>query len=133
MLAVAEVQAYVVAAYRAATRLSAICGGPETEQRDRWGRAPHALAERFDALFWMDEHDNYALALDGEGERQLDVDASSIAGTCSVRYRTGGKGGTADRAAVPHRHVSAMASGRSRPGRGAITSLSYQGLFGLAA
>ena len=73
-LAVAEVQAYVVAAYRAAAKLSAICGGPATEEADLLARAD-ALAERFDALFWMEAHGNYALALDGTG-RPLDVDAS---------------------------------------------------------
>lgn len=73
-LAVAEVQAYVVDAYRAAAHLCGLCGGPPAEAAALGARA-ETLAQRFDALFWMEAHDNYALALDAEG-RQLDVDAS---------------------------------------------------------
>ncbi|ODT79150.1 MAG: hypothetical protein ABS76_21420 [Pelagibacterium sp. SCN 64-44] len=73
-LAVAEVQGYVFAAYRAAAELSRLCGGPEAEQRTLLDKA-EALARAFDAAFWMPEHDNYALGLDADG-RQLDVNAS---------------------------------------------------------
>jgi glycogen debranching enzyme len=73
-LAVAEVQAYVVAAYRAAAMLSEVCDGPAAEAAELRAQADK-LAERFDALFWMEAHDNYALGLDETG-RQLDVDAS---------------------------------------------------------
>ncbi|MDO8360523.1 MAG: glycogen debranching N-terminal domain-containing protein [Devosia sp.] len=73
-LAVSEVQGYVFAALRAAADLSSICGGPIGEERDLRHRAA-MLAERFDALYWMPEHNNYALALDEQG-RQLDVNAS---------------------------------------------------------
>ncbi len=73
-LAVAEVQAYVVAAYRAAAQLSGLCGGTATEAAELLAKAD-ALAARFDALFWMEAQDNYALGLDETG-RQLDVDAS---------------------------------------------------------
>ena len=73
-LAVAEVQAYVVAAYRAAARLSEACGGRAEEAAELLAKAD-ALAARFDELFWMEAHDNYALGLDETG-RQLDVDAS---------------------------------------------------------
>lgn len=73
-LAVAEVQGYVFAALHAAAALSATVGGPE-EERATWLARAAELAERFDALFWMPERGNYALALDAEG-RQLDVNAS---------------------------------------------------------
>lgn len=73
-LAVAEVQAYVVAAYRAAAMLSELCDGSAAEAAELRAQADE-LAERFDALFWMEAHDNYALGLDEAG-RQLDVDAS---------------------------------------------------------
>jgi glycogen debranching enzyme len=73
-LAVAEVQGYVYAALHAAATLSEVCGGPEGE-RVGWLAQAAELAERFDALFWMPGHHNYALALDEAG-RQLDVNAS---------------------------------------------------------
>ena len=73
-LAVAEVQGYVHAAYKGAVALSAVCSGSAEEQSD-WQRRADDLAARFDALFWMKSHDNYALALD-EGGNQLDVNTS---------------------------------------------------------
>jgi glycogen debranching enzyme len=73
-LAVAEVQGYAFAAFHAASALSALCGGPEGEQRT-WRDKATSLAETFDRLYWMPQHDNYALALDEAG-RQLDVNAS---------------------------------------------------------
>jgi glycogen debranching enzyme len=73
-LAVAEVQGYVYAALHAAVALSELCGAPEAE-RDGWRREAETLKQRVDDLFWMPAHDNYALALDGNG-RQLDVNAS---------------------------------------------------------
>jgi glycogen debranching enzyme len=73
-LAVAEVQGYVFAALHAACALSELCGGPDDE-RAGWRAEAETLAKRVDELFWMPEHRNYALALDGSG-RQLDVNAS---------------------------------------------------------
>jgi glycogen debranching enzyme len=73
-LAVAEVQGYVYAAFHAAARLSELCGGPQAE-RDLWLALAGELAARFDQLFWMERHGNYALALDEQG-RQLDVNSS---------------------------------------------------------
>lgn len=73
-LAVAEVQGYVFAALHAAAEMSRICGGAQDE-RVAWLARAGELAARFDELFWMPQHDNYALALDEAG-RQLDVNAS---------------------------------------------------------
>ena len=73
-LAVAEVQGYVFAAFKAAVALSGHCGGPEEERTTLLGKA-EALAEAFDAAFWMPQHSNYALGLDADG-RQLDVNSS---------------------------------------------------------
>ena len=73
-LAVAEVQGYVFAALHAAASLSLACDGPEDE-RTSWLARAAELAGRFDELFWMPQHGNYALALDEAG-RQLDVNAS---------------------------------------------------------
>jgi len=73
-LAVAEVQGYAFAAFQAAALLSAACDGPAEEQRN-WRSRAATLAETFDRLYWMEQHDTYALALDEAG-RQLDVNAS---------------------------------------------------------
>lgn len=73
-LAVAEVQGYVFAAFKAAAELSRLCGGAPA-QRENWLARADALAATFDRLFWMPEQDTYALALDASG-RQLDVVAS---------------------------------------------------------
>ena len=73
-LAVAEVQGYVFAAYHAVADLMALCGAPEAERAALLARAD-ALAQAFDAAFWMPAHNNYALGLDADGN-QLDVNSS---------------------------------------------------------
>ena len=73
-LAVAEVQGYAYAAYGAAIALSKACGGPEKEQ-ENWALAAQNLAERFEALYWMEDKSVYALAVDS-ADRKLDVVAS---------------------------------------------------------
>lgn len=73
-LAVAEVQGYVFAAYKAAAELMTLCGAPDAERTALLAKAD-ALAKAFDTAFWMPAHNNYALGLDAEGN-QLDVNSS---------------------------------------------------------
>jgi glycogen debranching enzyme len=73
-LAVAEVQGYVFAAYKAAAGLMAFCGASDDERRELLLKADR-LAHTFDAAFWMPQHDNYALAIDAD-DQQLDVNSS---------------------------------------------------------
>ena len=70
-----ELQGYAHAALLAAARLAAHCGIAEAQAAD-WTDKATALAARFNADFWMPEHQTYALGLDGAG-RQLDVAASN--------------------------------------------------------
>lgn len=74
-LAVAEVQGYAYAAFLAGAELSILTGGSAAEQL-RLQALAQGLAVRFDALYWMPQHSNYAMALDQQG-RQLDVNASN--------------------------------------------------------
>ncbi len=73
-LAVAEVQGYVYAAFKAAAELSKLIGGLPP-QHHAWVARADELAATFDRLFWMPDQNTYALALDETG-RQLDVVAS---------------------------------------------------------
>lgn len=73
-LAVAEIQGYSFAAYRAACILSEACEGPEPE-RIEWMARADQLQRDVDRLYWMAAQKSYALALD-EDNRQLDVVAS---------------------------------------------------------
>ncbi|MEJ2459840.1 MAG: glycogen debranching N-terminal domain-containing protein [Novosphingobium sp.] len=73
-LAVAEIQGYSFAAYRAAVTLSEACGGSQ-EERDEWTARAAKLKQDVDRLYWMPKQQSYALALDADN-RWLDVVAS---------------------------------------------------------
>jgi glycogen debranching enzyme len=77
-IAVAEVQGYVFAAWRAAAELAVVLG-LEDLARDLDHRAD-ALRQRFDAAFWCDDLQTYALALDGR--KRPCLVKSSNAGQC---------------------------------------------------
>ena len=70
-----ELQGYAYAGFLAAARLAAHCGFAES-QAQAWRNKADAFATHFNADFWMEEHQTYALGIDGEG-RQLDVNASN--------------------------------------------------------
>lgn len=72
-LAVAEVQGYAYAAYRAAETFYQQLG--ETDQAQRFRAEAEQIQQRLHDWFWMEEHDNFAIALDEEGH-QLDVNSS---------------------------------------------------------
>jgi glycogen debranching enzyme len=63
-IAVVEVQAYVVAAKRAAAEIAAIVG--EVSLAERLSRQADHLQSKIDASFWSDDLGSYALALDGD-------------------------------------------------------------------
>ncbi len=62
-IALCEVQGYVYLARRAAAELAGVLGLPE--RTHQLSRQADALRERFEELFWCEELDTYALALDG--------------------------------------------------------------------
>ncbi len=62
-IALCEVQGYVYAARRAAALLARVLG--RARRADELERQAAALRERFEAAFWCDDLDTYALALDG--------------------------------------------------------------------
>lgn len=74
-IALAEVQGYVYAAWRAGAALAAAAGATKIAV-ERSVRAD-AVRDRFDEAFWLPELDWYALALDGEG-RRVDALASNL-------------------------------------------------------
>ncbi|MDC0715806.1 amylo-alpha-1,6-glucosidase [Nannocystis bainbridge] len=77
-IALCEVQGYVYAAYQGGARLAELLGD---EARARVLRArAERLRARFDAAFWCEELEGYALALDG-GKRPCRVRTSN-AGQC---------------------------------------------------
>jgi glycogen debranching enzyme len=77
-IALAEVQGYAYAAFRAGARLSQLLGhGREAE---RLSACADTLADRFDAAFWCEDLQTFALALDGR-KRQCRVRTSN-AGHC---------------------------------------------------
>ncbi|HEX6011596.1 MAG TPA: amylo-alpha-1,6-glucosidase [Geminicoccaceae bacterium] len=73
-IALVEVQAYVYGAYRGAARIAAALG--EAERAAAWEDAAARLRERFEAVFWCERLDAYALALDG-AKRQCEVLSSN--------------------------------------------------------
>jgi glycogen debranching enzyme len=77
-IALCEVQGYAYAARRGMATLARALGEPELAQR--WARDADDLAKRFDAAFWRDEIQTYALALDGQ-KRPCEVRTSN-AGHC---------------------------------------------------
>ena len=74
-LALAEVQGYTFAAFSARARLAEALG--DTEAAARWSARSSALADAFDAAFWMPEGGYYAVALDGD-KRPVDSVASNM-------------------------------------------------------
>jgi glycogen debranching enzyme len=74
-IAVAEVQAYAYAAWRAGAALARATG--HSVQASRREQRAEALQEAFDHDFWMPEQQAFALALDGE-KRQVDAVASNM-------------------------------------------------------
>ena len=77
-IALCEVQGYVYAARRAAALLARVLG--RARRADELERQAAALRERFEAAFWCDDLDTYALALDGR-KRPCRVRTSN-AGQC---------------------------------------------------
>lgn len=65
-LAVAEVQGYAVAAFRAAADFHARLGEPDRAQA--WTERADRLAEEFHARFWLEDLGTYAMALDRHGK-----------------------------------------------------------------
>ncbi|HZU90833.1 MAG TPA: glycogen debranching N-terminal domain-containing protein, partial [Stellaceae bacterium] len=63
-IALCEVQGYVYAAKRHASRLAAALG--ETEAATALAGQAEALRERFEDMFWCDDLSSYAMALDGD-------------------------------------------------------------------
>lgn len=62
-IAMVEVQAYAVAAKRAAAKIAAVVG--EHDRAQRLEQEAHLLEEAIDTLFWCEPIETYALALDG--------------------------------------------------------------------
>lgn len=77
-VAVCEVQAYAYEAFKAGADFANLMG--DENKAAGYARAADALFERFNAQFWMDDQNCYAMALDGEN-RQCAV-ISSNAGHC---------------------------------------------------
>ena len=75
-IALIEVQAYAVGAFRAMARLAGRRGDDALAERLE-GQAD-ALAERLEARFWCPDLDRYAMALDGAGQ-PADALASNVA------------------------------------------------------
>ena len=65
-IALVEVQGYAYAARRAMADLAAQRGDSDLE--DRWRTAAAELRSRIEQVFWCDDLQFYALALDGDGE-----------------------------------------------------------------
>lgn len=74
-IALAEVQGYQYAAFRAAAQLHDAWGEPEAARS--WRDRAERLKADFHDAFWMPEHDFYAMALDKD-KRPLDVVSSNI-------------------------------------------------------
>jgi glycogen debranching enzyme len=77
-IALAEVQGYAYAAWRAAAQLARLVG--EEPEADRARAAAGRLREAFNRDFWMEDEAFYALALDGD-KRRCEV-VSSNPGHC---------------------------------------------------
>ncbi|KMS67526.1 amylo-alpha-1,6-glucosidase [Streptomyces leeuwenhoekii] len=74
-IALAEVQGYVYAAYRARALLAEHTGDPSGAEK--WHERARLLKERFNERFWLPERGWYAEALDG-GKRPVDALASNM-------------------------------------------------------
>ncbi|HEY8515219.1 MAG TPA: amylo-alpha-1,6-glucosidase [Candidatus Binatia bacterium] len=73
-IALAEVQAYAYAAWRAGARLAGVLG--DRTRASELDAKADALRERFEQAFWNDELGTYVIALDG-AKRQCRVKASN--------------------------------------------------------
>jgi glycogen debranching enzyme len=74
-IALAEVQGYTYAAYRARARLATSAGDTLTAQH--WDERALKLRRRFNDAFWLPERGYYAMALDGD-KRPVDALASNL-------------------------------------------------------
>ncbi len=72
-LAVAEVQGYAYAAYRAAASFYSTLG--ETVRAEHYEACAESIQTVLHDLFWMPKHDNFAIAVDA-WNKQLDVNSS---------------------------------------------------------
>ena len=74
-IALAEVQGYVYAAYRARARLARESGDPDAAEH--WTTRAETLKRRFNRTFWLADRGYYAVALDGN-KRPVDAPTSNI-------------------------------------------------------
>jgi glycogen debranching enzyme len=74
-IALAEVQGYAYAAYRARSRLAAFAG--DTPAAEHWAEYALKLKRRFNDTFWLPDRGYYAMALDGD-KRPVDALASNL-------------------------------------------------------
>jgi glycogen debranching enzyme len=74
-IAVAEVQGYAYAAYRARAHLADVAGDAQTART--WSQRAALLSAAFDEAFWMPELNRYAFALDHD-KRQVDALVSNM-------------------------------------------------------
>ncbi|HET8614326.1 MAG TPA: amylo-alpha-1,6-glucosidase, partial [Actinomycetales bacterium] len=74
-IALAEVQGYAYAAFRARARLATLQGDDSTAER--WQDRARRLKRRFNDAFWLPDVGWYAMALDGE-KRPVDALASNM-------------------------------------------------------
>jgi glycogen debranching enzyme len=74
-IALAEIQAYTYAAWRAGAELAEAVGDHDIAAHRR--QRAEDLRERFNRDFWMDDQDAFALALDGD-KRQVNAIASNM-------------------------------------------------------
>lgn len=72
-LAVAEVQGYAYAAYIAVADFYR--AGGDDSRSERYAKKAEELKRTFEDLYWMPEHNNFAIAVD-EKSQQLDVNSS---------------------------------------------------------
>lgn len=75
-IALAEVQAYVYAAYRARAYVAEVLGHGDATA-GRWNRRAEEIRAAFDACFWLDDLGTYAVGLDGD-KRPIDSVASNV-------------------------------------------------------
>lgn len=65
-IALAEVQGYAFAAYRAMAKLAHHRG--DQDNAARWAARAEQIREAVERRFWMEEHEFYGIAIDGDGE-----------------------------------------------------------------
>lgn len=74
-IALAEVQGYTYAAYRARSRLAVFAG--DTAAAEHWAERALKLKRRFNDAFWLSDRGYYAMALDAD-KRPVDALASNV-------------------------------------------------------